>query len=360
MHADATDVTTEYSYMRLLDTSTAELLWVNEPRHVSYAIVSHVWVHEGQGYKGKNNTIPAAVSEKIRRCCAVAREHGFERIWIDSCCIDRESSSELSEAINSMYNWYLHAKVCYVYLADVEYADDPAARGSQFRRSQWFCRGWTLQELIAPRVLVFLSKDWRILGTKTMLASVIEEVTGIDRAILTHERSLDTVSIAKRISWASRRRTTRVEDEAYSLMGVLGVNLPAIYGEGRLAFIRLQEEVIKQTSDQTLFAWGPTLRDNVELDDDFPEEPAYFWEQPEEAVWEELYMRNLFALSPRDFASAGRVTSLSRHTFCEQLQLACPLPDYTVTGHGVRTTVPILSAKSKHSGDPIELAILSC
>ena len=377
-----------YSCMRLLDTSTAEFLKINEPRDAPYAIVSHVWVHDGEGppeqtYKDitkihrrrrrlrflvpgvhwmgkKNNTIPASVSDKIRRCCAVARAHGFARIWIDSCCIDHGSSSELSEAINSMYHWYFHAKVCYVYLADVEHAEDPAASGSQFRRSQWFHRGWTLQELIAPRVLVFLSKDWRILGTKAMLAAIIEEVTGIDHAILIHERSLDTVSIAKRISWASRRRTTKVEDEAYSLMGILGVNLPTIYGEGRLAFIRLQEEVLKQTSDQTLFAWGPTLRDNVELENDFHEESAYFWEQPEEAVWEEQYMRNLFALSPRDFASARRVTPLSRHTFSERLQLTCPLPDYTVTGHGVRTVVPILSAKSTHSGDSIELAILSC
>ncbi|KAI0699872.1 hypothetical protein C8T65DRAFT_658834 [Cerioporus squamosus] len=235
-----------------------------------------------------------------------------------------------------MYNWYLNAKVCYVFLDDVDHLDDPATRGSQFRRSRWFRRGWTLQELIAPRVVVFLSKEWRIIGTKAMLASVIEEVTGIDQAILTHERPLDTVSIAKRISWASRRRTTREEDEAYSLMGILGVNLPTIYGEGRLAFIRLQEEVLKQTSDQTLFSWGPSLRDNVELEDDFPEEPAYFWEQPEEAVWEELYMRNLFALSPRDFSSAGRVTSLSRHAFSERLQLSCPLPEYTMTAHGIQ------------------------
>ncbi|RDX42230.1 hypothetical protein OH76DRAFT_1411385 [Lentinus brumalis] len=372
--------------MRLLDTSTAELLWVDEPRHISYAVVSHVWVHDGEGpqeqtfkditkihrrrrrlrslvpglHKGKNNTIPAGVSEKIRRCCAVAREHGFERMWMDSCCIDKESSSELSEAINSLYNWYLHAKVCYAYLDDVECLEDPAARGSQFRRSRWFRRGWTLQELIAPGVLVFLSKGWRILGTKAMLASVIEEVTGIDRAILTHERSLNTVSVAKRISWASRRRTRREEDEAYSLMGILGVNIPTVYGEGRLAFIRLQEEVLKQTSDQTLFAWGPALRNNVELDDDFPEEPAYFWEEPDEAVWEELYMRNLFALSPRDFSSAGRVTSLSRHTLSERLQLTCPLPEYTMTSHGVRTTVPVLAAISKQSGEPIHLAILSC
>ena len=114
---------------------------------------------------------------------------------------------------------------------------------------------------------------------KAMLATVIEGVTGIEHAILTHEASLDSVSVARRISWASRRQTTREEDEAYSLMGILGVHLPTIYGEGRFAFIRLQEEVLKQTSDQSLFVWGLALRDNVELIDDTPSDTNYLWEE---------------------------------------------------------------------------------
>ncbi|KAI0744298.1 hypothetical protein C8Q80DRAFT_889878 [Daedaleopsis nitida] len=318
------------------------------------------------------DAIPAQVSEKIRRCCEVARAHGFERVWVDSCCIDQASSSELSEAVNSMYLWYHHAKVCYAYLADVADDDDPRARGSQFRKSRWWTRGWTLQELIAPRVLVFLSYGWRVLGTKAMFAAVIEEVTGIDRAILTHEAPLESVSVAMRISWAARRQTSREEDQAYSLMGILNVHMPTIYGEGRFAFVRLQEEVLKLTSDQSLFAWGPTLSDNVQLEDD-PSVPiqgheehedhitdlAYVWEKSE-AVWESPYMRNLFALSPRDFSSSGRVSALSRDVFLERLQITCPLPEYTVTSYGIRTTVPLITARSSHSGEIVHLAILAC
>lgn len=380
--------------MRLLNSRTAGFICVDEPRHVSYAILSHVWArpdeeapaeqtfidiskiqrswrrkkwfsnfsassHLASNTKGNSDVIPARVSEKIRRTCAVAREHGYDNVWIDSCCIDQSSSSELSEAINSMYQWYHHARVCYAYLADVHDEDDPRARDSQFRRSRWFTRGWTLQELIAPQVLVFLSKGWRVLGTKAMLAAVIEEVTGIDSAILTHHVSLDTVSVAKRISWASRRHTTREEDEAYSLMGILNVHMPTIYGEGRFAFIRLQEEVLKQTSDQTLFAWGPSLRDNVKLEDDSPTDLPYMWEESE-AIWESPYMRNLFALSPRDFLSSGSITTLPRPTFLEKLHLTPPLPQYHVTGHGIHTTVPLLTGRSYRSGEVVHLAILAC
>nr|VWO95293.1 Uncharacterized protein [Ganoderma boninense] len=310
--------------------------------------------------KRKRDAIPPKLSEKIRQCCMVAREHGFDSVWVDSCCIDKSSSSELSEAINSMFNWYQHAKVCYAYLHDVADDDEPRALDSQFRRSRWFCRGWTLQELIAPRVLVFLSKGWRVLGTKAMLATVIEQVTGIDHAILTHEASLDSVSVARRISWASQRQTTREEDEAYSLMGVLGVHLPAIYGEGRFAFIRLQEEVLKQTSDQSLFVWGLALRDNLELTDDTPTDGTHFWEEPNRSIWDGTYIRNLFALSPRDFSSSAKTSVLARHSFLEQLGLNCPLSDYTMASHGIRMTVPVLSVKSRHSDIPIHLAILSC
>ncbi len=369
--------------MRLLDTRTAEFRWVDEPRHVSYAILSHVWTKEGEGppeqsfedikkilkpstrfkpwlSKRQRDAIPPKLSEKIRQCCAVAREHGFDSVWVDSCCIDKASSSELSEAINSMFNWYQHAKVCYAYLHDVDDEDDPRAPGSQFRRSRWFSRGWTLQELIAPRVLVFLSKSWRVLGTKAMFATVIEQVTGIDHAILTHEASLDSVSVARRLSWASQRQTTREEDEAYSLMGILGVHLPAIYGEGRFAFIRLQEEVLRQTSDQTLFVWGLALRDNVELVNDAPSDVIPFRQEPRRSMWEGSYVRNLFALSPRDFASSAKTSVLPRHSFLEQLRLNCPLSDYTMTSYGIRMTVPVLAVKSRHSDIPIHLAVLAC
>ncbi|KAI1793774.1 heterokaryon incompatibility protein-domain-containing protein, partial [Ganoderma leucocontextum] len=195
------------------------------------------------------------LSDKIRNACVVARAHGFRYIWIDSCCIDKSSSSELSEAINSMFVWYRKAEICYAYLADV-----PAGETHErFPRSRWFTRGWTLQELIAPRHLVFLTSEWRIMGTKTTLACEVETITCIDYLVLVDRKSLDDVSVARRMSWASKRQTTRVEDEAYSLLGIFNIKMPTVYGEGRGAFRRLQEEIMRRIPDQSIFALGGLL-----------------------------------------------------------------------------------------------------
>ena len=188
--------------------------------------------------------------------CQVARDAGYRYIWIDSCCIDKTSSSELSQAINSMYAWYGASRVCYAYLADVPPGDDPEYEGSVFRESRWFTRGWTLQELIAPVDVVFLSADWQTIGSKHYLGDVLEETTGIDQDALLHATELDKFSVAQRFSWASKRTTERVEDQAYSLMGIFDINMPTLYGEGERALRRLQEEIVRRTPDQSIFAWG--------------------------------------------------------------------------------------------------------
>ncbi|RPD54423.1 HET-domain-containing protein [Lentinus tigrinus ALCF2SS1-6] len=240
--------------MRLLDTTTGEFRWVQDPRRVRYAILSHVWAK-----KGDVDYVPEQTYQDIRHFCEVARNDGFNLGWADSACIDKTSSSELSEAINSMYNWYRYAGACYAILHDVSDTDDKEQRDEQFRSSKWFTRGWTLQELLAPSVVLFLSNKWKVIGSKHTLAELIEDVTGIGRAVLTLEQPLEDVSVARRMSWAARRETSREEDEAYSLMGIFGVNMPTTYGEGRYAFIRLQEEILKHIPDQTIFAWGPIL-----------------------------------------------------------------------------------------------------
>ena len=258
--------------MWLLRTSTGELKHFNSPLDVKggYAILSHVWRGEEMSFQelralasspatSPEDTPRARASTKIRECCKLAESHGYEWLWIDTCCIDRSSSAELSEAVNSMFSWYSHAHVCYAYLFDVPGWGSLARRNSPFRLSKWFTRGWTLQELIAPRSLVFLSKDWKVLGTKASLAALLEQITGVDAEVLTFRRSVSAVSVARRMWWASSRRTTRLEDEAYSLMGLFGVHMPTVYGEGTRAFRRLQEEILKRTSDQTLFAWGNVL-----------------------------------------------------------------------------------------------------
>ncbi|EJF57896.1 HET-domain-containing protein, partial [Dichomitus squalens LYAD-421 SS1] len=194
------------------------------------------------------------LSPKIKLACAVARQAEHRYIWIDSCCIDKASSSELSEAINSMYMWYGDSAICYAYLADVPPGESSQSEGSFFRKSRWFTRGWTLQELIAPGRLVFLSADWEIIGSKGDFIDVLEQMTGIDREALLLDTGLDEFSVAQRFSWASKRETERVEDQAYSLMGIFDINMPTLYGEGDRALRRLQEEILRRTPDQSLFA----------------------------------------------------------------------------------------------------------
>ncbi|KAM5545085.1 hypothetical protein V8D89_001196 [Ganoderma adspersum] len=195
------------------------------------------------------------LSEKIRRACTVARFDQFSQLWVDTSCIDKTSSSELSEAINSMFAWYRDAAVCYVYLADVPRSSDHRRAGSAFRHSRWFTRGWTLQEPIAPWVVVFLSREWELIGTKESLADLVEDITGISRDVLTHKKSHNDVSVAARMSWAAKRTTTRVEDEAYCLLGLFDIVMTPIYGEGRYAFRRLQEEILRHIPDDSIFAW---------------------------------------------------------------------------------------------------------
>ncbi|GJP98587.1 ankyrin repeat-containing protein [Aspergillus niger] len=215
-----------------------------------YAILSHTWSKEEVTYQ-EINAVSAKRKcgyEKIIKCCSVARATGYEYVWIDTCCIDKTSSAELSEAINSMYHWYQKAGVCYAYLADIQSKDE-------FTKSKWFTRGWTLQELIAPSRVVFLNREWEMLGDKTDLRDEISIFTGIPANILSGEEDLEMSSVAQRMSWAAKRETSRVEDRAYSLMGIFNVNMPLIYGEGENAFIRLQEEIMRISDDQSLFAW---------------------------------------------------------------------------------------------------------
>ena len=251
--------------MWLLSTSRAELKFFVTPESVpgGYAILSHVWdqteqtFQDVQALRSRWRRKPRTrVSTKIKQFCKLAQRHGYQWAWIDTCCIDKTSSSELSEAINSMFRYYALSQVCYAYLGDVA-SDCPLQElFSEFWRSRWHTRGWTLQELLAPRLVVFVSRDWKVLGTKAELADVLDRITGIPKRVLRLEEELEDISIAARMSWAANRKTTRPEDEAYCLMGIFGINMPTLYGEGQNAFQRLQEEIMKQSPDTTLFAWG--------------------------------------------------------------------------------------------------------
>lgn len=245
--------------MRLLHTKKLELEeFVGHPP--GYAILSHTWGDQEVTFNDiQTPTSPSTTSKagwsKIKAASAQANRDGYDYIWIDTCCIDKSSSAELSEAINSMFRWYTYAVVCYVYLVDVLPKQETSAWNDNFGGCRWFTRGWTLQELLAPDHIELFATDWSHIGSKRNISKQINRITGIDEEFLIG-RPLSHASIAKRMSWASNRQTTRVEDVAYSLLGIFDVNMPLLYGEGRKAFFRLQEEIMKISHDQSLFAWN--------------------------------------------------------------------------------------------------------
>ncbi|KAE8365217.1 HET-domain-containing protein [Aspergillus caelatus] len=234
--------------MRLLSTHKIELVEFPPDRIPDYAILSHTWGEEEILFTDMQNHTGHTKSSwsKVQGACAQARADGFGYIWIDTCCIDKSSSAELSEAINSMFTWYANAAVCYAYLSDVIVHNKVELGLTEFEQSRWFTHGWTLQELLAPSEVVFFSKDWVRFGERCSLAPRLTNITRIDEAVLSRELPGFEKSIAQRMSWAARRQTTRPEDMAYCLMGIFSVNMPMLYGEGGgKAFLRLQEEIMK-------------------------------------------------------------------------------------------------------------------
>jgi len=242
--------------MRLLYTKEIanghyEIKEFTESETPRYAILSHTWEQGEVTLQDMEGDLARAKEKegfhKIEKCGLLAWHMGYEWIWIDTFCIDKTSSAELSEAINSMYKWYEQAGICFAYLADVPQ--------KEMKNSRWFTRGWTLQELIAPANLEFFDAMWMRLGSKEYHLQVISDCTSIPASLFSGESDVDDFCIAQKMSWAANRSTSRIEDRAYSLLGLFGVHIPLIYGEGENAFVRLQEEIMRVTDDHTLFAW---------------------------------------------------------------------------------------------------------
>lgn len=221
-----------------------------------YAILSHTWDADSLEVTYQEITRGTGSSKtgyrKIKFCADQAEEDGLEYFWVNSCCIDKSNSSELTEAINSMYRWYSEAAKCYVYLSDVS-TDYPHGSSQHqwdqaFSQSRWFQRGWTLQELLAPSSVEFFSRDGQRLGDKGTLQSRISQITGIASQAL-RGTPMSQFSVEERMSWAADRQTSKEEDKAYSLLGIFEVHMPLIYGEGqRNSFRRLREEIDKSLS----------------------------------------------------------------------------------------------------------------
>ena len=254
-----------------VDRQTKVLEFADEEA-TSYAILSHRWTRQEVNHEEivdlakmerneQNEVCQRLGYQKILASCEQAKKDGFKWLWVDTCCIDKRSSAELSEAINSMYRWYENSAVCYAYLQDVRSSFPRLENKKIYPNSkgwpEWFSRGWTLQEMIASRNVQFFNEGWESIGNKKMLAHALSRITGVPPHILADGLSASNrPCVAQIISWAADRTTSRVEDRAYSLLGLLDINMPMIYGEGKKAFHRLQLEIIRESNDQSIFAWG--------------------------------------------------------------------------------------------------------
>jgi hypothetical protein len=276
--------------MRLINTATLQLEEFFDKDIPKYGILSHTWqqnevtlVDYDQRIHRKRKRIADEAVTKIRSCCRQAAEDGHGYVWIDTCCIDKKSSAELSEAINSMFRWYRDTQMCYVYFSDVTKQPSWEATADLMRKARWFTRGWTLQELLAPWYIKFYDCNWDFLGGRwrrvedggkhcfsspwhpfvrgtlqgdRTFPGLLADITNIDIGVLRTTASIDHTSVARRMSWAAHRVTTRKEDMAYCLLGLFDVNMPLLYGEGDKAFARLQAAIMASTDDHTLFAWN--------------------------------------------------------------------------------------------------------
>ncbi|KAJ5836566.1 HET-domain-containing protein [Penicillium robsamsonii] len=309
--------------MRLLEATTLRLLDFTPDKIPPYAILSHTW-EEGEVLFediGKGTALTKSGYKKVEYTAQQALRDGLEYIWVDTCCINKESSAELSECLNSMFRWYQQAQVCYVYLADMD--EDV----NQMASCRWFTRGFTLQELIAPGNVVFFSRNWVRLGSKMDLCDAISDITGIGVEYLCQYRELECASIAQRMSWAANRQTSRPEDISYCLLGIFSVNMPLLYGEGARAFIRLEEEIMRNSDDQSLFAWCDPEAKPDALYGLLATSPAQFANSRTMLSYESWESRPPYAMTNRGLRIELPIQPDQQYPLLDVAALNCPVPD---------------------------------
>ncbi|KAF4810779.1 Vegetative incompatibility protein HET-E-1 [Colletotrichum siamense] len=252
--------------MWLINTKTLRLEEFQDYSAVEYAILSHTWGDDEVSFKDMQDFARAkrqAGFVKIATTCELALKEGLEYAWVDTCCIDKTSSAELSEAINAMFVWYQASAVCFVWLEDLAPLSSISKATSHGRKlrniskmssCKWFSRGWTLQELLAPANVRFYDANWNFRFTKENNVSTLSTITKIEVEVLKMAKRLKDVLVAVKMSWAANRETTRPEDVAYCLLGIFDINMPMLYGEGEKAFQRLQEQIGNQQQDASMFA----------------------------------------------------------------------------------------------------------
>jgi hypothetical protein len=266
-----------------------------------YAILSHTWGSDGNEVTFKNLTEDKGMAKskpgyrKLSFCCKQAARDKIDFFWVDTCCIDKSSSAELTESLNSMFRWYQNSTKCYVYLSDLSISSTPIQDVSQqtwtqlFQKSRWFKRGWTLQELLAPSSVNFYSKDEQWIGDKHSLLQALHSTTGIPLSAL-QGSPLSEFDVGERMKWTKERHTKRGEDMAYSLLGIFDIHMPLIYGEGQeKALARLRRKIDRANQSQPplatpqipLLAWiVPFRRDKDFIDRDSLDEACRICAEP--------------------------------------------------------------------------------
>ena len=320
--------------MRLINAETLEFEEFIDPSTVRYAILSHTWATEEVSFLDMLTGNPSVRNKagfvKIRETCRLARQKRLKYVWIDTCCIDKSSSAELSEAINSMFNWYAQSTICFAQLSEL-----PPGMGiktQDLAKCRWFKRGWTLQELIAPSVLELYDAIWMLRGTKWEHWQAIQEVSGISKDGFLNfksirgfanssERDGRVVPVAQRMYWASRRETTRPEDMAYCLFGIFDVNMPLLYGEGGTkAFLRLQSAILEATQDLSILAWKLPAARVEDLDST---EVAHGVLAPHPSAFDHDVMRH-FQSAPKVYYTGADELGFSAHMDGPLLRIKYP------------------------------------
>jgi hypothetical protein len=318
--------------MRLIDCCGDSLRmqeFIGRPP-LPFAILSHTWDTEEVNFQVFNNIATRTAAKgwtKIEQTCREAQRCGFHYVWIDSCCIDKTNNAELSESINSMFRWYSEAALCLVYLNDFDANAAASDRDTMLRRARWFSRGWTLQEIVAARAANFYDSAWCHFGTRASLRNELTSITKIDAEVFSLPQNsdvvvirdlLDSIPVGRRMAWAATRQTTRPEDMAYCLIGLFSVSMPMLYGEGgQQAFIRLQEEIIRDNNDLSLFAWR---------------------------AGDCSTYRGILALSPHEFIG------LSNLKFEQDMKFN---PDFAMSNKGLRINTFLKPSGDTHSGSVV-------
>ncbi|KAG2745544.1 hypothetical protein P692DRAFT_201076752 [Suillus brevipes Sb2] len=233
-------------------------------KYFSWVMLSHRWESEEPLLRDVRDKVvydldPVGTVIKLQSFCRITRDAGYRWAWSDTCCIDQNNNVELQRSVNSMFVWYRHSALTIIYLSDVP----PSAQSGALANSAWNTRGWTIQEFLAPNVVLFYQADWTLYlddrspNHKKSIAIMreLEDSTSIDAQALVAFRP-GMSDAREKLQWASTRVTTLQEDIAYSLFGIFGVHLPVIYGEAKQnALGRLLQEIVAQSGDISALDW---------------------------------------------------------------------------------------------------------